>query len=103
MEITKEQYQNALDVIHEYLPMQLQVLDRHTGEWKSVGSCVRGSVAAHKLIQSSRNRSPNQTFRIIPKNEADKYREGFLQGHKVRQEEERTKFRRPFMFMPENL
>ena len=47
MPVTKEDYQDALDVLHEVLPMQLQRQDPDTGEWKNVGSCVRGQKAGY--------------------------------------------------------
>ena len=80
MAATKEQYRAALDVVHEVLPLQLQKQDKKTGEWKNIGSCVRGQDAASAALRSYKERDPNTPIRVLPKNEADKYREGFLAG-----------------------
>lgn len=103
MTVTKEQYQKALDVLHEALPMQLQRQEKKTGEWKNVGSCFRGQEAAYEELKALREKTPKAVLRVIPKNEADKYREGLAHGRKLGPEAQETKQRRPQMFMPDNL
>lgn len=101
MTVTKEQYQKALDVLHEALPMQLQRQDK-SGEWKNVGSCVRGQEAAYKELNAVKAKTPKAILRVIPKNEADKYREGLAHGRKLGPEEPKPK-RRPTMYMPDRI
>jgi hypothetical protein len=103
MAVTKEQYQEALDVLHEALPMQLQRQHKKTGEWRNVGECVRGQAAAYANLNDIKEREPKAVLRVIPKNEADKYREGLAHGRKLGPEEEAPKQRRPTMYMPDNL
>ena len=103
MTVTKEQYQAALDVLHEALPMQLQRQDRKTGEWKNVGTCVRGQEIAYAELKALKERTPKAILRVLPKNEADKYREGLAHGRKLGPEEEEQHQRGPAMYMPDNL
>ena len=101
MPVTKEQYQKALDVIHEHLPFQLQRQDKETGEWKNIGSCVRGQEAAYAEYHALKEKSPKAVLRVLPKNEADKYREGLLAGRKLGPET--SKRQKKSMYMPEHL
>ena len=103
MTVTKEQYQAALDVLHEVLPMQLQRQDKKTGEWKNVGTCVRGQELAYAELKALKERTPKAILRVLPKNEADKYREGLTLGRSLGPEEEEEKRRPPNMYMPDNL
>ena len=104
MAVTKEQYEKALDVIHEYLPFQLQRQDKQTGEWTNVGTCVRGQEAAYVELHALKEKIPEAKLRVIPKNEADKYREGLLLGRKLGPGEEDDTRRIPSgMCLPENL
>lgn len=104
MAVTKEQYQAALDVLHEALPMQLQRQDKKTGEWKNVGTCVRGQEAAYTELHALKARSPKAVLRVLPKNEADKYREGYTQGvAQGKEPKDERPTRRPLMYMPDNL
>lgn len=106
MSVSKEQYQAALDVLHENLPMQLQRQDKKTGEWKNIGSCVRGQKEAYVKLHAFKDRFPESDLRVIPKNEADKYREGLTLGRTLGPEiegERKQKNRKPLMFMPDNL
>lgn len=102
MPITKEQYQKALDVIHEYLPMQLQRQDTGTGEWQNIGTCVRGQTAAYAQLNLIKKTEPKASLRVLPKNEADKYREGILLGRQLGPEKKSKKIPKG-MYMPENL
>jgi hypothetical protein len=104
MTVTKEQYEKALDVIHEHLPFQLQRQDKKTGEWKNVGTCVRGQAVAYAELNALKERIPKAVLRVLPKNEADKYREGILLGRKLGPEnDDERPPRRPTMYMPDNL
>jgi hypothetical protein len=100
---TKEQYQAALDVLHEVLPMQIQKQRRGTGEWMNLGACVRGQEAAYARMAELREGSPKAVFRVLPKNEADKYREGLQIGRKLGPEEDEPRRRRPTLVLPDNL
>jgi hypothetical protein len=116
MTVTKEQYQHALDVLHEVLPHQLQVKDQVTGEWKNEGPCHRGQEAAYGAMNEYRDNHPDAVLRVLAKNEADKYREGILTGKSMakeqlfpkaaKKEKKRDNGYSQFirgMFMPENL
>jgi hypothetical protein len=103
MAVTKEQYEKALDVIHEHLPFQLQRQDKKTGEWKNIGTCVRGQEAAYAELHAFKEKVPKANLRVLPKNEADKYREGLALGRKLGPEEEEKKSRKPSMFMPDRI
>jgi len=103
MAVTKEQYQAALDVLHEALPMQLQRQDKKTEEWKNIGTCVRGQEAAYAELHLYKERVPKAVLRVIPKNEADKYREGFAHGHKLSEEKKHQRGPTDGMYMPDNL
>ena len=89
MAVSKAEYQAALDVLHENLPMQLQ-RQEESGEWKNVGSCVRGKEEAYVKLNSFKVRFPKALFRVVPKNEADKYREGLAMGRKLGPEDEKA-------------
>jgi len=101
MAVSKEQYQKALDILHEALPMQVQRQNKKTGEWRNEGTCFRGQEAAYEALKYLKSESPKAVLRVIPKNEADKYREGLAHGRKLGPEE--TKQRKPQMFMPDNI
>lgn len=101
MAVTKEQYQRALDVIHEHLPFQLQRREKETGEWKNIGSCVRGQEAAYAELHAFKKENPKADLRVLPKNEADKYREGIVVGRKLGPEVPKKQKRS--MYMPEHL
>ena len=105
MAISKEQYQKALDIMHEHLPMQLQRQDRKTGEWKNIGSCVRGHEAAYAELNSIKEKTPKAVLRVLPKNEADKYREGLSLGRKLgpESEEQSGSKRKHQMYLPEHM
>lgn len=105
MPVTKEEYQDALDILHEALPMQLQKKYKKTGEWRNVGQCLRGQKAAYVELHALKASAPKAVLRVIPKNEADKYREGLELGRKLGPEidEERPRNRRPQMVMPDRI
>ena len=91
MVVTNKQYQEALDILHERLPMQLQLKDVANAEWQNLGECYRGREAAFAALNEYKAANPGAKLRVIPKNEADKYREGFLAGSGVVKE----RFRKP--------
>ena len=102
MAVTKEEYRKAIDILKEELPMQVQKWDQHTNQWRNLGERVRGQTAAYAALHHYKEKTgAKDEFRVLPKNEADKYREGFMHGQKAGPEE--PKPRRPHMYMPEHL
>lgn len=101
--MTKEQYSKLLDQVQEYLPYAVQQLHKKTGEWKTVGNCVRGREAAYVELNNMKKADPKASFRVLPKNEADKYREGIALGRKLGPEEKEPRKKLPQMYMPDNL
>jgi hypothetical protein len=104
MNPSPQEYQNAIEVLKESLPYNLQRRDPRTGIWRSIGKSVRGRTAANLLLNAAKkNRRAGEDetdFRVLPKNEADKYREGLAAGQGLIGESRR---RRPVRFVPEHV
>lgn len=69
----------------ERLPYVLQYKDRTTGEWKNFGKdLIRGKTAAYEMLnRKKRQHGESVAWRVVPKNEADKYREGIELGRRL--------------------
>jgi hypothetical protein len=66
--------------LQECLAYVVQQKDRRTGEWVTVGNCVRGRTAAFEQLNSRKKSHRGAILRVISKSEADKYREGITLG-----------------------
>ena len=102
-----EQYEEALRILQLKAPYVIQKKDRQTGEWKTVGNVIRGKDAALTAMAELQKTNKHSDYRMLQKNEADKYREGLSVGRRLGPEEEideeREEKRLPLMFMPEHL
>jgi hypothetical protein len=94
--------QDALRRAQESLPWVLQM--KHTdGSWKTVGKTLPGRMAAMEYLNKTKEKEKDDGWRVLPKNEADKYIEGLRQGLALGRMEKPTKRRRPTLALPENL
>jgi hypothetical protein len=95
----KERFEQALAEAHKYGPYVLQHQESDSEEWKNVGRDIWGEKAAYEQLQAMLRTSHN--WRVLPKNEADKYREGFKQGREIGRQEASPILRG--MHLPERL
>jgi hypothetical protein len=77
----KARFAQALAEAHKYGPWTLQQRDSY-GEWKNIGSSIWGRDTALEKLQEA-IKSQGGDWRALPKNEADKYREGIKQGKEL--------------------
>lgn len=95
--------QDALRIVQESYPWVLQRKNEITEEWESVGRPVKGRTAAHELLNKRKSDDKRHEYRALPKNEADKYREGLSQGLRLSKSSHPKRSRRPMMALPENI
>lgn len=107
---TQEEYQRSLRTMQEVAPYHLMRRNPETGVWKIIGKSVDGRDAANVLLnQAKKTKRPDETdkdFRVLPKNECDKYAEGFqaaLRMMGVDKGPRSSRNRRPLMALPEHL
>ena len=103
--LTDEEYADAVTELQESLPYMLQRREEG-GVWKSVGKSIRGRTAAFDLLNRSKaiNKQRGRTgvqYRVLPKNEADKYSEGVAAGRGDNEQPRRS--RRPLLVLPDHL
>lgn len=65
----------ALRLIHEALPWVLQ-RKRRDGRWETYEEQLDGRTMAYERLNSMKARYRKERWRVLPKNEADKYQEG---------------------------
>lgn len=104
MRYTQEEYKKALEVLQGMLPYNLQKKDPVSGVWRNVGRSVRGRDAAYAMLERAKDstRDTGAEFRVLPKNEADKYAEGFAAGRGDKGEKKEHGWG-PLMALPEHL
>lgn len=112
MPMTKEEreteYQRGLELTRRYGPYVLQRRDSRTGEWRNIGRDIEGHEEATRVLEEEKQEmypeeSPHD-IRVLPKNEADKLREGIRIGKKIAGVEEERAFKIPSgMYLPEHL
>lgn len=94
--------QDALRSAQEKLPWVLQKKEPN-GSWRPVGKILPGRMAALEYLNKTKEKEPKNTWRVLPKNEADKYTEGLRQGLAIARAASSAKKRRPTLVLPENL
>lgn len=101
----KLNYDELLDQLQEMLPYIVQRKEPGEIEWKNLEQSIRGKAPAFDRMVEIQEEPGNEKaqFRVLPKNEADKYREGLAVGRLLGPEEEESRERRPLMVMPERL
>ena len=112
---TQEEVEHAHEVSRETWTWHLQRQDPETGIWRIIGKSVMGRTAALKLLtraQESRfNDEEKGNFRVLPKNESDKYAEGLSAGQGLgagarsrgRSRSRSNRQAKPLRYMPEHL
>lgn len=115
MPLTKEErreaYLRGLELTRNYGPYVLQRRSHRTGEWKNVHLDPDGHVdiegheeAMRVLGEAKCRTSRPDNYRVLPKNEADKFREGIKAGkHLAELENKTSSWIPPSMYMPDNL
>ena len=88
--------QEALRIVQEHFPWVLQKKNT-SGEWETFGKPIKGRTAAYDALNTKKKQDKSHEYRALPKNEADKYREGL---NAAKQSPPR---RRPLLALPENL
>lgn len=89
--------QEALRIVQEHFPWVIQ-RKNHSGEWESIGKPIRGRTAAFDTLNAKKKQDTRIEYRALPKNEADKYREGLNASNK-----KNAIRRRPLLALPENI
>ena len=106
MDSQSPEYEHALEVLRERLPYNIQRRDPDTGIWRIVGRSVRGHTAALDLLNRAKRDMPGIDFRVLPKNESDKYAEGLAAGQGLSsgdRSSHRSRRRKPLQYMPDHL
>lgn len=93
--------QDALRSAQEKLPWVLQKKEPN-GSWRPVGKILPGRMAALEVLNKTKDKEPKNVWRVLPKNESDKYTEGLRQGLAIGRTAPARK-RRPLMSLPEKL
>jgi hypothetical protein len=91
--------QEALRIVQELFQWVLQKRNPDTDEWESLGRPIKGRTAALEVLNKRKALDKSGEYRALPKNEADKYREGLNAGKKGNG----SRSRRPLLALPENL
>lgn len=78
----KARFELAVSEAHKYGPWTLQRQDYETKEWKNIGPSIWGRREALQEMNKFMA-SQGGEWRVLPKNEADKYREGLKQGKEI--------------------
>lgn len=76
----KEEYKRAIAIIHKVAPYTLQRRDPHTEEWFNWGSIIHGRATAYAKLAKIKKTILCAEWRVLPTNEAERYREGFKHG-----------------------
>lgn len=69
--------EDVVRVIQEELPWALQ--RKENGRWETVKFDIKGRLAAYELLNKTRLEKRGH-WRVLPRNEADKYTEGYSAG-----------------------
>jgi hypothetical protein len=81
--------QNALRVVHEQLFYVVQVKDPtsegETSEWSTRADlgAIQGKSGAYDIMEAQKLEAPTLRWRVLKKNEADKYEEGIQAGRRL--------------------
>jgi hypothetical protein len=56
----------------------LQRRNPASGQWQTKGLAIHGKTLAQSLLNRQKEKFPNQDWRVVPKNTADAYKQGWL-------------------------
>jgi hypothetical protein len=98
----RKEREKALKIVQESLPYVVQKMVE--GVWQTFHE-VRGKTAAYAVKETWDKKWPDTEYRVIQKNEADHYAEGFKAGQDLAKRglSRRSPSRRPTAYMPDNL
>lgn len=100
MSSTAATARDALRVVQESFPWVMQTKDPKSGVWHDLGKPIQGRTKAYAALNDKKAKDKGRhEYRVIPKNEADKYKEGLNTVRK----RAKPSTRRPLLALPENL